>query len=392
MEDKAINITNRTLNLHIYALDNEKNESDELFEIMEKEYRSGAPGLAITDRNSLKGFYHAYFRSRRYEDFKIIYGMELSVLDGIDVPDNRNIHRTEPNVITILVKTQEGMKNLYHLSTEINLNNSKIEGVGRSLLYQYRSGLLLGSGRANSMLLEALLSNEYNKAEEIAKEAKAGQFISVYLNNKSKILPRPISICGIDKEAGTLRIVYRTVGDGTKELSDYKEGEMVKILGPLGNGFTQKDKKAILIGGGIGIPPMLELMKQLDCDKTAVLGYRDSDMFLKDEFEAVGDVVISTEDGSFGTKGNVIDAIKEQGVEGSIIYACGPTPMLRGIKAYAEEMGIEAQISMEERMACGIGACLACVCKSKDVDSHSHVHNKRVCKDGPVFDAREVEL
>ena len=184
------------------------------------------------------------------------------------------------------------------------------------------------------------------KAEEIAKEAKAGQFISVYLNNKSKILPRPISICGIDKEAGTLRIVYRTVGDGTKELSDYK--------------------KAILIGGGIGIPPMLELMKQLDCDKTAVLGYRDSDMFLKDEFEAVGDVVISTEDGSFGTKGNVIDAIKEQGVEGSIIYACGPTPMLRGIKAYAEEMGIEAQISMEERMACGIGACLACVCKSKD--------------------------
>ena len=186
------------------------------------------------------------------------------------------------------------------------------------------------------------------KAEEIAKEAKAGQFISVYLNNKSKILPRPISICGIDKEAGTLRIVYRTVGDGTKELSDYKEGEMVK--------------------------------------------YRDSYMFLKDEFEAVGDVVISTEDGSFGTKGNVIDAIKEQGVEGSIIYACGPTPMLRGIKAYAEEMGIEAQISMEERMACGIGACLACVCKSKDVDSHSHVHNKRVCKDGPVFDAREVEL
>ena len=230
------------------------------------------------------------------------------------------------------------------------------------------------------------------KAEEIAKEAKAGQFISVYLNNKSKILPRPISICGIDKEAGTLRIVYRTVGDGTKELSDYKEGEMVKILGPLGNGFTQKDKKAILIGGGIGIPPMLELMKQLDCDKTAVLGYRDSDMFLKDEFEAVGDVVISTEDGSFGTKGNVIDAIKEQGVEGSIIYACGPTPMLRGIKAYAEEMGIEAQISMEERMACGIGACLGCVCQSKEVDDHSHVHNKRVCKDGPVFDAREVEL
>ena len=230
------------------------------------------------------------------------------------------------------------------------------------------------------------------KAEEIAKEAKAGQFISVYLNNKSKILPRPISICGIDKEAGTLRIVYRTVGDGTKELSDYKEGEMVKILGPLGNGFTQKDKKAILIGGGIGIPPMLELMKQLDCDKTAVLGYRDSDMFLKDEFEAVGDVVISTEDGSFGTKGNVIDAIKEQGVEGSIIYACGPTPMLRAIKQYAEERGIECYLSLEERMACGIGACLGCVCKTKEKDHHSNVHNKRICKDGPVFLSTEVEI
>ena len=221
------------------------------------------------------------------------------------------------------------------------------------------------------------------KAEEIAKEAKAGQFISVYLNNKSKILPRPISICGIDKEAGTLRIVYRTVGDGTKELSDYKEGEMVKILGPLGNGFTQKDKKAILIGGGIGIPPMLELMKQLDCDKTAVLGYRDSDMFLKDEFEAVGDVVISTEDGSFGTKGNVIDAIKEQGVEGSIIYACGPTPMLRGIKAYAEEMGIEAQISMEERMACGVKACVGCSIKTAE-------GMKKVCHDGPVFNSKII--
>lgn len=230
------------------------------------------------------------------------------------------------------------------------------------------------------------------KAEEIAKEAKAGQFLSVYLNNQSKLLPRPISICGIDKEEGTLRIVYRIAGEGTRELASYQPGDQVKILGPLGNGFTKKEKKAILIGGGIGIPPMLELAKELSCEKTAVLGYRDSQMFLKDEFEKICDVAVSTEDGSFGTCGNVIDAIREQGVEGSIIYACGPTPMLRGIKAYATEQGIEAQISLEERMACGIGACLACVCKSKEVDSHSNVHNKRVCKDGPVFDAREVEL
>ena len=230
------------------------------------------------------------------------------------------------------------------------------------------------------------------QAEEIAACAKPGQFISVYVNDKSKILPRPISICGIDAEEGSLRIVYRIAGEGTKQMSDYKAGDTVKILGPLGNGFTMKQEKAILIGGGIGIPPMLELAKQLDCPKSIVLGYRDSQMFLKDEFEPYGDVFVSTEDGSAGTKGNVIDAIKDQGVEGNVIYACGPTPMLKGIQAYAAENEIEAQISLEERMACGIGACLACVCQSKEVDEHSKVHNKRVCKDGPVFDAREVEL
>ena len=139
------------------------------------------------------------------------------------------------------------------------------------------------------------------KAEEIAKEAKAGQFLSVYLNNQSKLLPRPISICGIDKEEGTLRIVYRIAGEGTRELASYQPGDQVKILGPLGNGFTKKEKKAILIGGGIGIPPMLELAKELSCEKTAVLGYRDSQMFLKDEFEKICDVAVSTEDGSFGT-------------------------------------------------------------------------------------------
>ena len=93
-----------------------------------------------------------------------------------------------------------------------------------------------------------------------------------------------------------------------------------------------------------------------------------------------------------GIKGNVLDAIREEGVEGDVIYSCGPTPMLRAVKAYAQEKGIEAQISLEERMACGIGACLACVCQSKEVDHHSNVHNKRVCKDGPVFNAQEVEL
>lgn len=224
---------------------------------------------------------------------------------------------------------------------------------------------------------------------EVASLAKPGQFISMYTNDKSKLLPRPISICGIDKEEGTFRVVYRAVGEGTKEFSQMVPGDTLDVIGPLGNGFTMKDKKAILFGGGIGIPPMLELAKQLDCEKIAVLGYRD-EIFLADEFEAVTKVAIASEDGKTGIKGNVLDAVRELGLDADIIYACGPTPMLKAIKIYAEEKGIEAQISLEERMACGIGACLACVCKSKDVDHHTHVHNKRICKDGPVFDAKEV--
>ncbi|WP_101875687.1 dihydroorotate dehydrogenase electron transfer subunit [Lachnoclostridium edouardi] len=229
------------------------------------------------------------------------------------------------------------------------------------------------------------------KAPGIAEKVVPGQFISVYTKDKSKLLPRPISICQVEKDQGCLRIVYRVVGGGTEEFSKYKAGEEVSIMGPLGNGFPLKQKKAFLIGGGIGIPPMLELARNLDCEKTMVLGYRDV-LFLNEEFAPYGQVYVATEDGSAGTKGNVLDAVRENGLEADIIYACGPTPMLRAIKAYAEEKGIECYISLEEKMACGIGACLACVCKSKEVDHHTHVHNKRICKDGPVFAAQEVEL
>ena len=226
---------------------------------------------------------------------------------------------------------------------------------------------------------------------KIAAMAKPGQFISVYTKNDAKLLPRPISICEIDKEKNALRIVYRTVGAGTKEFCGYEENDTVTVLGPLGNGFPLLNEDAILIGGGIGIPPMLELFKELDCKKTVVCGYRD-ELFLDKELEQYGDVVIATEDGSSGTKGNVIDAIKAQGVEGKVIYACGPMPMLRGIKAYAEEKGIKAYISLEEKMACGVGACLGCVCKSKEKDDHSKVNNKRICADGPVFLADDVDI
>ena len=236
---------------------------------------------------------------------------------------------------------------------------------------------------------------QFERGENVAAQAVPGQFISMYCNEGSRLLPRPISICEIDGENACLRVVYRVAGEGTEEFSQMQTGDSLPVLGPLGNGFSMREGTAILIGGGIGIPPMLELAKQLSAmgnQVQVVLGYRDQDLFLKEEFEPYGSVYVSTEDGSAGTRGNVINAIRENGLTGDGIYSCGPIPMLRGVKAFGAEKNIFTQISMEERMACGIGACLACVCQSREKDGHSHVHNKRVCKEGPVFEAGEVEL
>lgn len=232
----------------------------------------------------------------------------------------------------------------------------------------------------------------------LAEEAHPGQFICVYPKDKSTLLPRPISICEVGEDRKALRIVYRVAGAGTREFSAYQTGESISVMGPLGNGFpveAGKGKKAFLIGGGIGIPPMLELAKQLSktgCQVQSVMGYRNQDTFLKQELEQYGPVYVASEDGSAGTRGNVMDAIRENGLEADVIFSCGPMPMLRAIKKYSEEKNIPAYISLEERMACGVGACLGCVAKTKNVDSHSHVHNARICTDGPVFLAEEVEI
>ena len=229
----------------------------------------------------------------------------------------------------------------------------------------------------------------------LAKEAHPGQFIGVFPKNKSTILPRPISICEVNEEKTALRIVYRIAGQGTKEFSSFVAGDQVYILGSLGNGFplgAGKGKKVFLMGGGIGVPPILQLAKELDADKQVVVGYRDSNLFLKEDLDKYAAVYVATEDGSMGTKGNVMNAIEENALDAEVIYACGPMPMLRAIKRYAEDKGIKAYISLEEHMACGVGACLGCVVKTKEVDHHSHVHNARICTDGPVFDAEEVDI
>ena len=221
---------------------------------------------------------------------------------------------------------------------------------------------------------------------ELAKEARAGQFVAVYPQNAATLLPRPISICEVDRDRSRLRLVYRVAGKGTAEFSACSAGEKLEVLGVLGNGFPVE--KAV----GRKVLPMLQLARELEAEKHILLGYRDQDLFLQEDLGQYGQVYIATEDGSVGVQGNVMDIIRVNALEADMIMACGPMPMLRAIKKYAAEQGIAAYISLEERMACGVGACLGCVCRTKEIDSHSHVHNARICTDGPVFEAGEVEI
>ena len=235
------------------------------------------------------------------------------------------------------------------------------------------------------------------KCPSIAAESHSGQFVSLYSNDSSRLLPRPISICEVDKKGDSLRLVYRIVGAGTKEFSLLKKGDRISMVGPIGNGYELSASRPILMGGGIGIPPMLQLAKEFSGkgiskeNIVVILGYRDN-TFLLNEFKKISTVYISSDTGSVGIKGNVIDAAREYGVEGDAIFACGPKPMLAAIKEYSYEKDIPAYISLEERMACGIGACLACVCNTVEKDEHSQVNNARICVDGPVFKADEVLL
>lgn len=241
----------------------------------------------------------------------------------------------------------------------------------------------------------------------LAYEAHAGQFVGVYPKDKSTLLPRPISICEVSDDFSALRLVYRIAGKGTDEFSKLKKGDEVSIIGILGNGYEfvklfgedlSRATNVVLMGGGIGIPPMLQLAKELKAhgiQSTVIAGYRDKELFLNLDLAKYANLEIATEDGSWGTKGNVIDVVRKKGIQTDVILACGPMPMLRGIQNYVNELrdngsDAKAYVSLEERMACGVGACLGCICKTKKEDAHSHVNNARICTDGPVFDSDDI--
>ncbi len=228
---------------------------------------------------------------------------------------------------------------------------------------------------------------------EIAQKAQPGQFVNL-LPDGNFTLRRPISICGIDKAAGTLRIVFEVRGKGTAALSQLRAGDKVNMLAPLGHGFTlpASDQRVILIGGGIGTPPMLPLAEFFGRNAVVISGFRNAESaILQEDFAETGaKTILCTDDGSAGIHGLVTVPLAEEiaAEKPALICACGPLPMLRAVAALAHDSGIFCQVSLEERMGCGIGACLVCACRTKDQngdEQYSHV-----CKNGPVFDAEEV--
>lgn len=227
---------------------------------------------------------------------------------------------------------------------------------------------------------------------EIAKDAKPGQFLHVKCGDEiSMPLRRPISICDTDGE--NVRFIFQIKGRGTTALSTVDE--TIDMMGPLGNPFTVDNDRyscPAVIGGGIGTYPLLMLTKAL-VNPSVYLGFRSkAQVTLENDFRvAAPSVTVATDDGSYGFAGFAIELLKKQIQEGSvdIIYSCGPLPMLKAVKAMAEEHHIPCQISLEERMGCGIGACLTCSCETKMQGTWKY---KRVCKNGPVFWSEEVVL
>lgn len=241
--------------------------------------------------------------------------------------------------------------------------------------------------------------NELILHGELVSEMKEpGQFVHVKVaDGNAPLLRRPISIAHIEQGKKEFTLIYRALGQGTTLLSKKIKGEEVDILGPLGHGFPLEETKvgetALLVGGGIGVPPLYELSKQLlsrGVKVIHVLGFQsESAMFYEDVFLQLGPTYVATVDGSYGTCGFVTDVITSKAIEFDTLYSCGPTPMLRALQEkYAADKKVF--LSLEERMGCGIGACFACVCHT--ADNPEGTTYKKICTDGPVFRAGEVVL
>ncbi len=225
-------------------------------------------------------------------------------------------------------------------------------------------------------------------AEQVAGP---GQFVHIKCGH-SRLLRRPISICSWDPERDRMRLVFEVRGEGTEWLAGRQAGDCLDVLGPLGHGFvTEPQGRYLLVGGGIGVPPMLGCAVHGGADSTAVLGFRSArQVMLLEDFSAAcqGKVQLATDDGTLGYHGFVDALVRlklEQDKAFTAILACGPKPMLKSVARVAEAFGVPCQVSMEERMGCGVGACLVCACKTSDG------HYRHACKDGPVFDAKEVD-
>lgn len=229
--------------------------------------------------------------------------------------------------------------------------------------------------------------------EKPLPEMVPGQFVEVRVDGSATtFLRRPISINFVDCQQNELWLMVAMVGDGTRRLGELKAGDVLNCVLPLGNGFSWQSgktalNKALLVGGGVGVAPLLYLgaqMKEQGMEPTFLLGARTAnDLLMLDEFKKYGRVCVTTEDGSEGEKGFVTQHSLLQQERFDMIYTCGPTPMMKAVARYAQEKGIECEASLENLMACGLGACLCCVEKTTE-------GNLCVCKDGPVFNIKKL--
>ena len=223
---------------------------------------------------------------------------------------------------------------------------------------------------------------------DLCRELKAGQFLNLLVPGFT--LRRPISVASYDKDAGECTLLYKVLGDGTRKMAEMKAGESVQVIGPLGNGFpVETAESVLLIGGGAGTGPLIQLGKELKaagCRKVrAVLGFpTKADVYGVEEFGELGiRTHVSTDDGTYGFHGNAVELIRAEGLSADLVYTCGPKRMMQAV----EELFDRGYISLDIRMACGMGACMGCVVKDKaDPDRYY-----RVCKEGPVFRIGQVE-